>query len=171
MLTIKQYLYIGVACLLLLQDVYIWFTAVNVTNNKRDLKDATAQIAYNEAIRQRQAQYDGLRTKKAEELTIKQSEAKVITKIIYKDRIKYVEKHPDIIIDVPVYWMQYINSAIYKQELSDTASTRQLANTTATIGIDRIADTMVTNITMCNDYIMQIEAWQNWYRDVQKVSR
>jgi hypothetical protein len=168
---IKQYLYIGIACVILFQDIYIWRTAVNATNHKRDLKDATAQIAYNEAIRYKQVQYDELRTKKAEELAIKKTNAEVITKIIYKDRIKYVEKHPDIIVNVPVYWVQYINSAISGKELSDTSSTRQFIDTPSTVGIDRIADIMVTNITMCNGYIMQIEAWQTWYKDMQKVNK
>ncbi len=169
MLTIKQYLYIGIGCLLVFSHVCVWRATDIAVNRKWQLKEAQAQIIQNNKLQKLQADNNALNLKVSNNLNAVQVKTEIQYKTIYKDRIKYVEKNPNIIVYVPIYWGMYINSAIANTDMSDAISFIRTDVTASTVGIDRLADKCVSITESYYGCKAKYEAWQEWYRNNERL--
>ena len=171
MLTVRQIIYCVAGFVFVTWSLCLWKASENNTNRKWELKEATAQIAQNKKDQQTQAKYVEIQQERDDALYQAQTKQQVITQTVYKDRIQYVEKTPNIIINVPTYWVLYLDSANGNTAMPDATTTERIIKATPTVGIDTIADTEVRNINKYYECKAKYEAWQQWYRDVQKVNK
>ncbi len=94
----------------------------------------------------------------------KEVQTEVKYEIRYKTKIKYIKANPELNVDVPNYWVQYLNASYSNTAMPIDATTATANGVNATTKIDTIADVASQNAELyyiCKD---RLEGLQDFIR-------
>lgn len=103
-------------------------------------------------------------------LKAEQIAAETKEKIVIKEVIKYVETNPNADTSLDADWLRIHDAAVPVSR--DTKTAERFATTDPRVpNIGEALEVVTSNYNSCQEILLKLKAWQDWYRAVQDNDR
>ncbi len=118
------------------------FASYHAGEDAAEVKYLAQLTRANEKFKEREDATSQQLQSMGQELAEAKNQKQIVTEIkyktLYKERIKYVESHPNINIDVPSIWVQYDNAGFSDGQMPAIESTSGINGVPTTIKINTV---------------------------------